>query len=368
MMLTINEHWYSLALFAYVLSELFFAAVRWFHMCPPYSQAPNYYYPERKDSTWMHLSAVILLPQAIDPNMANSWTYVKAYLLIFPTFYCGYLTYKFIGTIKHWNNWKAHTFILAVPFSLTILALFLANIKPACNISPSIEKALLILVYVEGVISVLYCLRAIFRIRRWLLKINEDYSNDDDFPVNYAKRVQIIPFLQVITIWPAVLIGGDIVMSLLLLELSVVNVISLLLVLSPQRRRALEETWKREESTDELEEADGIAPLPQEQEQDITNVILATIKKIVEDEQGYLNPHLSLQDVADQCPYGRTYVSRVFKNELGGFFNYVNMLRLNHADAYKEKHPMATIDEIATASGFTSRQSLYRVRQRKHKQ
>lgn len=193
---------------------------------------------------------------------------------------------------------------------------------------------------------------------------DEDYSNVDDFPINYTKKILLVPFIQLGTIWISALMVNKMVSTVALLILSVVNIITLLWVLSPQRSLAIQKTWKAERSSIDIEKEDDGKYMLQVK----VGLIIACIKKVVEEEQGYLNPNLSLQDIADRCQYGRTYVSQVFKNQFGGFFNYVNTLRLNHSEAYQKNHPMATIDEIATASGFTSRQSLYRVRQRLKKQ
>lgn len=47
----------------------------------------------------------------------------------------------------------------------------------------------------------------------------------------------------------------------------------------------------------------------------------------------------------------------------GGFFHYVNSLRLRYADEYRAAHPNASVTEIADASGFGSRQSCYSVKE-----
>lgn len=59
----------------------------------------------------------------------------------------------------------------------------------------------------------------------------------------------------------------------------------------------------------------------------------------------------------------RTYVAGIFKTEFGGFFHYVNSLRLQYADEYRAAHPNASVGEIAEASGFGSRQSYYSVKE-----
>lgn len=53
----------------------------------------------------------------------------------------------------------------------------------------------------------------------------------------------------------------------------------------------------------------------------------------------------------------------IFKTEFGGFFHYVNTLRLRYADEYRAAHPKASVAEIAEASGFGSRQSYYSVKE-----
>ena len=58
----------------------------------------------------------------------------------------------------------------------------------------------------------------------------------------------------------------------------------------------------------------------------------------------------------------RTTLSGLFKAELGGFFSYVNRLRLAHVAAYQKAHPEARLQEALEASGFNSRQAYYNVK------
>lgn len=62
------------------------------------------------------------------------------------------------------------------------------------------------------------------------------------------------------------------------------------------------------------------------------------------------------------CSTCRTYIARVFATEFGGFFNYVNSLRLNYADTYRKEHPDAKLSEVISESGFGSRTTYYKVR------
>ena len=95
--------------------------------------------------------------------------------------------------------------------------------------------------------------------------------------------------------------------------------------------------------------------------------ILAAIRTVVEEQEAYLDPHLTLQDVADRSGYNRTYISGLVKSEYGSFFSYINNLRIRHVDNYQKDNPSATMQEAVEASGFNSRQAYYGVKKRLEK-
>ena len=63
--------------------------------------------------------------------------------------------------------------------------------------------------------------------------------------------------------------------------------------------------------------------------------------------------------MAERCGYNRSYVAGLIKSELGGFFTYVNRLRIAHVESYLHDHPTATVEEAAEESGFVSRKAYY---------
>ena len=81
-------------------------------------------------------------------------------------------------------------------------------------------------------------------------------------------------------------------------------------------------------------------------------------------QQGFLDEHLKIEHVVRACGYNRNYISRVFKDRFGGFYNYVNQLRLQHFEKYAQEHPEMTKDAAARASGFSSYQAYYRAKER----
>ena len=60
----------SLAAAVYVTTCLVVAAVRWFHICRPYDNHWQYYYPGRPYLTGAWLSALTLVPYVLWPTAA----------------------------------------------------------------------------------------------------------------------------------------------------------------------------------------------------------------------------------------------------------------------------------------------------------
>lgn len=89
--------------------------------------------------------------------------------------------------------------------------------------------------------------------------------------------------------------------------------------------------------------------------------LIKTIRVEVEERQAFLDPCLTLASLAERCRTNRTYVSAALM-DLGGFFFYINRLRLDYAATWRRKHADSTLEQVAMASGFNSRQTFYNVR------
>ena len=202
-------------------------------------------------------------------------------------------------------------------------------------------------------------LMAIRMIHRALHRQSEEnYSNPEDFPHRFASRIRWIPIVYVSMSWVLTYIGTYFWLSICALLLAVLNVVFLISALSPHRAMDIKQLDKDLQATEKL-------PTPEEDAQ--KEEILKTIRRYVEDEKGYLDSHLTLTSLSRACGVNRTYVSQVMNERLGGFFAYVNRCRLAHATAFREAHPDASVESVAAASGFGSRQSYYNVRRQLEK-
>jgi AraC-like DNA-binding protein len=195
----------------------------------------------------------------------------------------------------------------------------------------------------------------------------DEYSNPADFPVVSARRWMLLVMFNLVLCWTGALTNNRVVLAVIMLLLALSALIFLITVLHPNRNRPLEDVAAEVEAVAQL----GLEPDPEpssEEEEQLYQrsltlqkrlEILSAVTTVVEEQEAYLEPHLTLQELAERCGYNRSYVSGLIKSELGGFFTYVNRLRLQHVDDYMAEHKNATVEEAAEESGFASRKSYY---------
>ena len=333
---TVMQHIYSLAAVTCLVTTLVVAAVRWFHMCSPYNRKPSYYYPGRPAMTLCMLSTVIVLPYALFPGSEWTWMLARAYFFPEEIYLCTVLLFNYFGNVREWKKWKKPTVVMAVPAAVAMLGVPMVSGSAAAW-----------LLYLAGALETVFCVIALILVARWAQwarsAAEDEFSNPKDFPTQFAREMISMLALVLVAVWVTALTGSRTVMAVLNLLLSIFSVTLLIQALHPNRHR---------EMVEEEPESEPVVPAR-------TREMVRAIRRVLEDEHAYLDPHLTLQDIADRVGSNRSYIARIFASEFGGFFNYVNSLRLDYADAYRQSHPKAKIGEIIAESGFGSRSTYY---------
>ena len=315
-MFTEAQHLFSLAAAAYLVAGLVAATLRWFHMCAPYDKDPDYYYPGRTYAVIAYLATLLVLPYILNPYSRDAWELTRVYCL--PV-----LLYFFSG----------------IPAWLPLLAAIVFVLIPGDQFAdPTYARIANWVVYCSGALMTLLCLYSIRTVYKWIKGFDTDeYSNTEDLPLNFAKKMILLLILCSVLLWIAAAFNSQLFMAILHLLLTVMAV-------PKEEEEASKQVYVRQIPESRVLE------------------ILSGIAEVVLEREAFLNPHLTIQDVADRCGYNRTYVAGVFKSELGGFFNYINNQRLDYAEKYIKEHPKASIQEVAAESGFSSRQTYYSVK------
>ena len=83
--------------------------------------------------------------------------------------------------------------------------------------------------------------------------------------------------------------------------------------------------------------------------------LLAQFQSLMMDKKVFLQPKLSLEDVAEELHSNKTYVSKMVNNTYNmGFPELVNTMRVDYAEQYILSHREAKQSEVAINSGFIS--------------
>ena len=355
-----QELLFSVSLAVYVAVCVVVGVVRWGHKCAPYDKHLDYYYPGWRTLALSALSNLSLFPAVFLPGETDAVLQIRMTLILSSPFLCSALIFSYFGRVLKVSWWRKPIYVLSGTYSMMSFIALVCTLLPGTQMQGSFLHGYFIL---GGTLALIYLLGLVLALRMIIRQLGrfseESFSNPDDFPEQYAKSLIYIPFLHLVMSWSTTFNGNILAMSLGLFMLSVITVVILLGALSPHRAVEIERVEK-ELSADKEESPLELESLPQER----TEEILRLIRHRVEEEQAYLDSHLTLGKLSQDCGCNRTYVSSVLNENLGGFFNYVNRCRLQHAEVYKQENPKADVDELAMACGFNSRQSYYNARQR----
>ena len=366
-----EELLFCVSVAVYVAISLAIAAIRWGHKCQPYARHADYYYPAWKALVFCFTSDALLIPIIFMPQDTDAVLYLRMMLILASPFLCALVLFSYFGKVLNVGWWRNPVYALSIPFALLVVTALTLTLIPGTQIEGTFCAWFF---SISGALALVF-LSCFFMAMRMIARAmrrfsEENYSNPDDFPRQFAKGVIWIPILHVAISWTATFIGSLESLSIGVLLLSILGVIFLIGALSPHRTLDVERLESSELQMESIEMSEPSLPEPEiESEsfeealsQDRKDEIMSIIRHHVEDEQAYLDSHLTLTSLSRTCGVNRTYLSQVISECMGGFYNYVNRCRLAHVARLKVQQPNASIEEIVTASGFGSRQSYYNVR------
>ena len=134
-----------------------------------------------------------------------------------------------------------------------------------------------------GVGMMIYCALAMLQTVRWMHEArDENYSNPDDFPMEFARRVWLLPIVMTLFVWPPFVLDSKAVMAVMNVLLAVFNVVMLIFVLPAWRRKSLvpdEELSDNTEVIENLENSEDAAALVEERERKLVEEIEVFVKE-----------------------------------------------------------------------------------------
>lgn len=228
------ENFYSLACYTYILSGVICAVVRWFHMCRPFDQRSDYFYPARRQVTFFYAATALQLPYMLCPGDPGSWFFARSFgILYYPV--CFALLYHRFFQMRHLWSKKLSIAYFCSPF-LLLGALFVIVV---------FHQNDLLLPYKRLWECIMVCVSILLTYRlvkecRWVAKKVEsyhtqNYSNESDFPFTFAKNMLYLPAVWLIVMWTLFLLDNQMVKAFIDLIIAAWHVLLLCRILHPSR-------------------------------------------------------------------------------------------------------------------------------------
>lgn len=352
-----------------IVTALICSVIRWCHLCHPYDQRADYFYPSRKCVTAYYLSTLFLFPYLIHGDSPDTWLFVRCFFILYiPSFGGASLRNYFSCKLKHW--WMNFLLVNILP-GFALLTLFVFACIGGDYLTPWHDWVALFMVVLS-----LFVVIHLMYVTQWLAQRISDYqhgeySNEENFPVRFAQRIVFMPLILWLLSMGVFLTDNPEVYALFNLILSIFGVQLLLFILPSHRAEchSIESTLAEtvDQSQQEGEEvmevySDEAIIRPRELSDAVMGQLEEKIRNAIIGEKLYLDPNFNKQDLVRRLGTNRTYLSIVFRERLSSFYDFVNAQRIEHALRYREAHPEASQLEVAVNSGFGTVRTYNRVR------
>lgn len=191
-------------------------------------------------------------------------------------------------------------------------------------------------------------------------KIDEgEYSNEDDFPVNFAKSIKWLPLILCLILVTNFLINNALVKMSRDIIFTIISVWFAIYTLNPHRKvKKLSMVLQKEEKIEEkTRKEDGEKETPTRHhltEEQCKNLEIKMLQ-IVKEEKLYLEDHFTMSDLVKRMGSNKVYLSEVIaQSEYGSFYQLINTLRIEQACWMLSEDPTLKMEQVALASGFSS--------------
>lgn len=356
--------YYSVALL-HVFSALYFAVVRWCHVCAPYKHNPDYYFPARKWISIMCLLVMLEIPYIINPASDVCFLTACAVLAV---------NYPLSAVMVCFAYFKAsHSGKDALPLIWMGLPVLVAEILfvALTLFAPQwCEGHLVPLIVALSTVSLLtYLLLALFC---WKLycqlkaQSQDNYSDDLSVParMGYTALVSMM-VIFVLTSLPLVT-QSRMALAFVQMVLVVWHLVFLVYILdsqvSPENDELLLVSQLQRDSSERPSDLAGMTDEVQSNlELEDENVrLFKRVEQLMRTDRPYLRPGYTAVELAAELGTNRTYLTHAIKTNYESFYHLINSYRLKYAQDYLAEHPEIKKEQLAIAAGFGSYRSYVR--------
>ena len=307
-------------------------------------------YPAQRSVAQFYLLQLFEIPYLLMVGQSEALFYVNGTgLLVFSSF--------ILIMVRRYFYLQTSTLGKRLLFLLPMWVCWVVLLLPVFKIIPfTVEYQQIMTIIVLVVFAVYMFLLDQFRraLRRHIRQLDEnEYSNEEDFPVKFARSIKWLPLVLCMMLAVNFLINNALVKMSRDIIFTVINVWFVIYTLNPHRKTKKLHELQIEEKTeaDTKEKGTTHRYLTEDQCKDLETRMLDLVKG----EKLYLEDHFTMSDLVKRMNTNKAYLSEVISNsEYGSFYQLINTLRIEHAIWMLGEDPTLKMEQVALASGFSS--------------
>lgn len=223
---------YSDACLVFVVTGLFCAAVRWFHMCRPFDKEAYYFYPARWQVSFFFAAVVMELPYVFTPSSSAVWNYIRIFGILYYPMCLSSIFLRYFRQ-QRLDEWGDRLFV-GVPMLMLLVLMALA--VAGSSLLAEGSAILMLAVVLCSVVLLGRMIRVTVWIKRRIDEYHlQNYSDEEDFPYKFAAKVLWLPLVWIAMQWVVFLSDSRDVKAVTDVVMSVCLVVLLCAILHPQR-------------------------------------------------------------------------------------------------------------------------------------
>lgn len=330
----------------FIVTNLYGWLLKRFYVPEAYRDNLNELYPAQQSVAIFYLLQLFEIPYLLLVGQPQALFYANGTaLLLFTSSMLVMLKSYFFPEAPITRRW----WLFWLPVGMCWIVLLLPLLK-ASLLTPMFQRVMtwVVLAVFLGYLFLLNRFR--LQLAQRIREIDEDeYSNEEDFPVKFARSIKWLPLLLVILLVATFLSNNVWVKMVRDVLFSVIDVWFILFTLNPHRKlKKMPETLQKDSAKED-------APVKYHVSEEQRKELEAKMMKLLQEEKLYLEAHFTMSDLVQRMSTNKTYLSEVIaRSEYGSFYQLVNTLRIEHACQLLGEDSNLKMEQVAFSSGFSS--------------
>lgn len=325
--------------FAFIITNLYGWLLKRYYVPVTLKEHFKELYPVHRLVATLYLLQIFELPYLINIGEPTALFYVNGTAVMFFSAF----TYVLVRGYFFFDSFSVRRLFV---FMLPVILCWLALLLPVLGVVEFCAVYKNIMFCVVSVVSAGYIFFLIHfrnRIHRVINRIEEDeYSNESDFSLQFAKRVEWLPLSICALMYICFVVDHPVAKLVRDVFFIVTNVWFVIYTLNPHRT-------VRQDLTKEMGEVNFHLTEKKCKEIEERMMLLLAGEKL------YLAEHFTMSDLAKHMGVNRNYLREVIsRSGYETFYNMINTLRVAHACEILSENTSVKMEDVAVASGFSS--------------